>query len=82
MSNSNLQTIALDQLTLVTGGQDGRWEQVGRQVGQTGGQVLANAAPPLLRPAAQQVLPPAGREAGGWVGRQIDNVASQLPWLR
>jgi hypothetical protein len=83
MSNSNLQTIDLDQLTLVAGGQNpGTFEQVGRQVGQAGGQALANAAPPLLQPAAQAVLPPVGREAGGWVGRQVDNFTSQLPWRR
>jgi hypothetical protein len=82
MSNSHLQTIDLDQLALVAGGQDnGTWEQRGRQVGQVGGQVLANMAPPALQPAAQAVLPPTGREVGGWVGRQVDNITSRLPQL-
>jgi hypothetical protein len=82
MSNSQLQTIAIDQLVLVAGGQGaGTWEQRGQQVGQAGGHVLANMAPPALQPAAQAVLPPVGREAGGWVGRQVDNVTSRLPRL-
>jgi hypothetical protein len=82
MSNSHLQTIDLDQLALVAGGQDaGTFEQAGRQIGQAGGQVLANMTPPVFRPAAQAVLPPAGREAGGWVGRQVDNITSRLPRL-
>ena len=82
MVDCNLQTIDLDQLALVAGGQDpGTFEQAGRWIGQTGGQALANSAPLPLRPAAQAVLPPAGREAGGWVGRQVDNFTSRLPRL-
>jgi len=79
--NNTMQTIDLDQLAFVAGGAGGTWEQVGRQVGQAGGQAAANATPPVVRPIAQAVLPPAGREAGGWVGRQIDNVTSRLPRL-
>jgi hypothetical protein len=77
---SQLQTLSLDQLDLVTGGA-GPFENLGRQVGQAGGQAAANVTPPVIRPVAQAVLPPAAREAGGWVGRQVDNLASRLPRL-
>jgi hypothetical protein len=80
MSNLSIQTIDLDQLALVSGG-EGTFEQAGRQVGQAGGQALANVTPQPYRPIAQAVLPPAGREVGGWVGRQVDNVTSRLPRL-
>jgi hypothetical protein len=83
--STNMQTIStidLDQLITVTGGQNGGFfENAGRQVGQAGGQAVASVTPAPVRPIAQQVLPPVGREVGGWAGRQIDNFAQQLPRL-
>ena len=80
MSSTSLPTIDLDQLALVAGGQ-GPAEQAGQQIGQTAGQVVADATPAPVRPIAQQVLPPAGKQVGGWIGRQVDNVTSRLPRL-
>lgn len=78
MSNTDLQTIDLDQLALVAGGA-GPAENKGRQIGQQVGQGIANVTPAPLRKEAQKVLPPAGADVGGWIGHQIDNVTSHLP---
>jgi hypothetical protein len=80
MSNTQLQTLNLDQLSLVAGGA-GPFEDAGRAAGTAGGQVLANATPPPVRPVAQAVLPPVGGQVGAWAGRQVDNVVSRLPRL-
>ena len=74
-----LQTIDLDQLALITGGQ-GRFERVGEQVGGAVGRWGAGLVPRPYRPVAQAVLPPVGRAVGGEIGRRIDGwVAPPAP---
>jgi hypothetical protein len=80
MSNTQLQTLDLDQLSLVAGGA-GPFEDAGRKVGTAGGQAIANVTPEPIRPAAQAVLPPVGGQVGAWAGRQVDNAVSRLPRL-
>ncbi|MBA2545152.1 MAG: hypothetical protein H0V17_36255 [Deltaproteobacteria bacterium] len=67
-----LQTIDLDQLALVNGGQDGRFQRLGAQTGETLGRWGAQLMPKPTQPIAQQVLPPAGRHIGGQLGRTVD----------
>lgn len=64
---THLQTIDLDQLALITGGQ-GTFERLGGAAGETLGRWGARHVPPPLNRA----LPPAGRYLGEQAGRAID----------
>ena len=64
---TNLQTIEIGQLALVTGGQ-GTFERLGGNVGQRLGQWGAQYVPP----PANTVLPPVGRQLGQQAGRVVD----------
>lgn len=65
---TNLQTIDLGQLALVSGGQ-GTFERIGGAAGQA----LGHWASRYVPPPANQVLPPAGRALGQTAGRAIDS---------
>jgi len=75
--SQQIQTIDLDQLALVSGGEGeaGRFERIGRTVGEGAGRFVGRFAPPLVQP----VLPPLGRELGGRAGRAVDQ-ALQMPF--
>jgi hypothetical protein len=64
---TNLQTIEIGQLALVTGGQ-GTFERIGSNVGQRLGQWGSQYVPPPVN----TMLPPAGRYLGGQAGRAVD----------
>ena len=70
-----IQSIDLDQLALVSGGQ-GRFERLGGNVGHAAGQVVAQALPAPVRPIGNATIPPAGRMLGQYAGRYVDS------WLR
>jgi hypothetical protein len=66
---TNLQTIEVGQLALVTGGQQqGTFERIGGNVGQQLGQWGSQYVPP----PANMLLPPIGRQVGQQAGRMVD----------
>ena len=69
---TDVQTIDLDQLSLVTGGADGRFERLGSQTGEMLGRWGARMMPQQTQPVANMILPPAGRQIGGQLGRTVD----------
>ena len=77
-----MNTIDLDQLSLVTGGQQqGTFERIGGTVGEAAGRWGASMLPAPVQPAGRAVLPPAGRAAGSQAGAAVDRWINPASWF-
>src|SRR5438046_1275265 len=60
----SMESIDMNALALVTGGEGGTFQRLGGAAGEQLGRWGANALPEQSRPLGQMVLPPAGRALG------------------
>ena len=77
-----METMTIDQLSLVTGGADqGTFERLGGRAGEALGRWGASMLPAPVQPAGHAVLPPAGRAVGSQAGAAVDRWINPSSWL-